>query len=413
MSELQSHWILPGAPLWDEVLAQTQYDFYHLPGYLHLCALQEGGQPSAFYVQEGQRRFFLPLIMRSIPGLGNQIGYDVTSPYGYAGPLVYSCGADDEVEEPTDIDDEAASEWDAFVTRSVLRLRTELADCGVVSAFFRLHPLLSRHTSALCVAGEVVPNGDTVYIDLGLSEEEIWKQTRSGHRSEINQSLRRGFQVSMYALDSPDELDVPLRTFSQFYSQTMQRLNAADSYRYDYAYFLALKQMLGERLFLAEVSIDAEPACSALFVETNGIVQYHLSGVGEKYVQAHPTKMMLHQVCKWARERGNRYLHLGGGLGGRADSLFTFKTGFSRTTTPFQTWRMIVNPARYASLVVEWEARTGHAASTMDTYFPAYRKVIEDKSMELNSESVNAESVPLDKMSATQVTLHEMNGSTP
>ena len=50
------------------------------------------------------------------------------------------------------------------------------------------------------------------------------------------------------------------------------------------------------------------------------------------------------------KARGNRVMHLGGGLGGAHDSLFDFKAGFSKDRQPFRTWRVVVDPVRYAEL---------------------------------------------------------------
>ncbi len=61
---------------------------------------------------------------------------------------------------------------------------------------------------------------------------------------------------------------------------------------------------------------------------------------------------MLHYVRFWAKERGNKVLHLGGGLGGRSqDSLYHFKSGFSKQTNNYSTFRLIVNQEKYDRLL--------------------------------------------------------------
>ena len=59
-------------------------------------------------------------------------------------------------------------------------------------------------------------------------------------------------------------------------------------------------------------------------------MQYHLSGMSEAFARERPTKLMLDHVRQWARARGNRWLHLGGGVGSAQDNLFKFKAGFSK-----------------------------------------------------------------------------------
>jgi len=71
-------------------------------------------------------------------------------------------------------------------------------------------------------------------------------------------------------------------------------------------------------------------------------VQYHLSATPDGEVRSGGAKVILDEVTKWARERGSRWLHLGGGLGGSEDDpLFRFKAGFSKIRLPFKVarWR--------------------------------------------------------------------------
>ena len=65
---------------------------------------------------------------------------------------------------------------------------------------------------------------------------------------------------------------------------------------------------------------------------------------------------MLDTVRLWATERGARVLHLGGGVGSKADSLFQFKAGFSDRRHLFHIWRWIVQPDIYERLCRQRDA---------------------------------------------------------
>jgi len=82
---------------------------------------------------------------------------------------------------------------------------------------------------------------------------------------------------------------------------------------------------------------------------------------------------MIHAAREWAKERGNRILHLGGGNGAQHDSLFYFKAGFSKERHPFITWRIITDEAAYDTLVGRWQACLNVRAGERNGYFPAYR----------------------------------------
>jgi hypothetical protein len=64
-------------------------------------------------------------------------------------------------------------------------------------------------------------------------------------------------------------------------------------------------------------------------------------------------------------ERGCHTLNLGGGLGAREDSLYTFKIRLSKTATTFHTFRAILWPGIYRKL--------GREVAEASNYFPSYR----------------------------------------
>ena len=329
------------APEWHAVLDATPHDFYHLPGYVALCATQERGQACAVYVTDGDRALLLPLILREVDGAA----IDATSPYGYPGPLITGDG-------------------ESFVRLALATARQVLLGAGVVTAFIRLHPLLNtqlpRHF------GLIVEHGDTVSIDLSRSKEELWSQLRQNHRRDIARAARLGFAARM------DETWENLETFKKLYRATMDRRGATAFYSFDDAYFASLREALGDRLHLCVVEGNGVVAAAGLFVVTGGIVEYHLSGSDEELLHLQPLKIMLSYVTTWAKERGCEVLHLGGGVGARDDSLLHFKLGFSPLRNPFSTLRMVLDLSTYHRLV---RARGPDLdPNDRSSFFPLYRR---------------------------------------
>jgi len=331
--------LAPDAAVWHDTLARVPHDFYHLPSYVALSAAHEGGEARAVYVEDGGCRLLLPLVIREA---GDGIR-DGTSPYGYPGSLV--------------------SGPPAFARRAWAALHERLRADRLVALFVRLHPLLDPEPPES--AGLVVEHGETVSVDLAQSPEELWRQTASGHRNEINRSRRAGHTASI------DERWERLSAFVRLYRATMQRRGAAASYLFPDAYFEGLREALGDRMRLAVVEIGGVVAAAGLFVETAGIVQYHLSATDDAFVRERPTKLLLHFVRGWAKERGNRRLHLGGGLGGRPDALFRFKAGFSHARHPFRTLRVVLDAAAYEARVRACDPALDPAR--LDGFFPLYR----------------------------------------
>jgi hypothetical protein len=334
-------------PRWKALLGEVSHDVYHLPEYLQLSAAYEGGEEhvsaKAFYMQRDTSFCLIPLLVRSLPAsLGAPPNWrDVASPYGYAAPLFRG--------NPSWIDH---------------ALTTFAEDCrsrGIVSAFLRLHPLLEV-PPVLSQYGDLVKHGETVYVDLSLSESELWSQTRGRLRSYINALQRSGFHSRFEDWSAYDK-------FVHIYRQTMARLQATDFYRFPVQYFHDLRVALGDKLHLCSVfDAHGDLACGALLTETGGIVQYHLSGSADRFLPFSPSKLMLHDVILWAKRAGHRLLHLGGGLGGQADSLLHFKAGFSPLRSEFLTYRLVFDREKYHHLCQQIEPGT-----VSNNYFPQYR----------------------------------------
>jgi CelD/BcsL family acetyltransferase involved in cellulose biosynthesis len=343
---MQGRVLEPGDPEWADIIASSPHDFYHLPAYASLCAAHEGGDAVAVVVRDGPHVLLVPLVLRRIPG---DALMDAASPYGYGGPI----GTRD-----------ASPQFRREAFGEAMRL---LDARGVVACFIRLHPLLDPDPTPR--VGAVVQHGETVSVDLTRSSEDMWRETRADHRTQIRQSLRAGTAARF------DATWDRLSSFVRLYRRTMDRVSASRSYYFDDEYFVRLRAALGERLNLGVVEIGGDVVAAALFVEEAGIVQYHLSGSDERFNRLRPNKVMLHGAREWAKARGNRVLHLGGGVGGMHDSLFEFKAGFSPQRHPFHTLRIVIRARDYQRLA----AQRGRSVDSGDHlgYFPSYRAASE------------------------------------
>lgn len=340
--------IAPGDARWRQMLQRNRHDFYHLPEYLELAGRYEEGTAVAFYAEEGDRALLIPLLIRQVPGGNGQrdLLHDLSSPYGYPCPLLSEGG-------------NVASASKLF--RAFLQYGR---DAGLVSAFIRLHPLLNFPMADLGPDVCWVREGETVSIDLTASLESLQRQTRENHRRGIRKLKKQGFQVVMDDWNRYGE-------FCDIYAQTMDRLGADSFYLFPPQYFAEFRQAMGDRLHLCTVlSPDGELAAAGIFTLTCGIIQYHLGGTSETFLKMAPSKLMFDEARRWGKSQGARWLHLGGGLGSRQDSLFLFKAGFSRGTAPFYTCRVVFDPPRYQGL-----AREMHPVESQprEGFFPAYR----------------------------------------
>jgi hypothetical protein len=349
-------------PAWEEWLAEVPRDVYHSAAYHGYSAAS--GEGDAYLVVTGDRDCGLawPYLLRQIPdgraGLPSGLT-DVTSVYGYAGPLAWGCAPGED-----------------FLEKAWLEVLDVWRSQCVVSAFTRFHPLLGNEAflSSIPWPGDggdqsapVAPLGRTISIDLTLSDEAA----RADYSSSLRRQIKNYRQAGLTTTYDPDMADLP--EFTRLYHETMDRNEADRYYFFDLEQFRQLRDALGDHLHLLVTRLGDELGAACLFTEYDGIVQEHLMAANGAMAAISPYKVLIDDARAWARERGNRVLHLGGGRGAREDSLFEFKRRFSSRRHTFYTGRWIVDREAYAGLVEEHVAESAGAGQLVSGYFPAYR----------------------------------------
>lgn len=322
---------------WKDTLATVRHDVYHLPDYVSLEASRLGGTAVAAYVEQPGVRLLVPLVRREISDSG---AFDLVSPYGYPSPT---------------------GQWEevALLRGAFSAVVQTLGDQGFVSLFVRLHPILELPDGAFDGLGTLVEHGQTVAIDVRQNEAEQWRGIRGRFRTALNRSERLGHRAFM------DDTGEHLDRFIDLYLDTMRRQNAAAEYFFSRDYLSGLWQQLRGNIHLGVVEVDGSIVCAGLFGESNGIVQYHLSGTDEQALELSPLKTLIDFGRRWATQRGADLLHLGGGVGSAQDSLLQFKAGFSDRRHLFKTWRVVLDAQQYKELSGSEPDPTG--------FFPAYR----------------------------------------
>lgn len=347
--------------LWLETLSKLRHDIYHLPEYVYLESLRNKAAAEAILIFEDDKFFFLPYLLRHCDGLfeaklATKEVFDVVSPYGYPGIVLSEAAANDR----------------EFVKLAMNQLISALRAKGVCSAFFRLHPILNQGFEKILDPEICQISGETVSINLKLSEAEIWSQTDKNQRNKINRCKRTGFTARMGSLQQY------INPFVAIYEETMDRTAAAKYYySFDYEYFLQLAKALGEKIYISLVELNDEIVCAGLYTECCGIVQSVLSGTKTEFLKQSPNSLRIDYARFWAKGRGNEVLHLGGGVGSFKDSVYNFKASFSEQSQKFLTIRLIIDEEKYRHLV-ELQAKflnTQTEELLNSNFFPAYRSL--------------------------------------
>lgn len=333
---------------WNQLLSKFEIiDFYHTFDY-HKIAKEEGEEAVLLHYSDNTSLIALPLIIRKIQ---YSPYFDATSVYGYSGPLV------------------KINSGKISSTAFKKALDSYFLEKKIISVFSRLHPFIPHQEDCLRNLGEIQAKGNIVNIDLTLSLDEQRRQYRKRYKTYINKS-RRLYSVKKGS--SKEEIEA----FIALYLDTMTRVGAKSHYFFEKEYFFALMDscQFETDLLLAIDNASGTIISGAMFIKTNGIVQYHLSGSHEGYSNLHPIKLLIDEMRIQATREKNVFFNLGGGLGTQEDTLFDFKSGFSRDFRPFKVWKYIIDHAAYKKLVRSMNDKDkGDNSEDYGSFFPGYR----------------------------------------
>ncbi len=333
---------------WAEVLRGLRHDIYHTPEYHRVPGFGREGQAFVFVHQEGEQVFVWPYLLSPTEGATGH--HDVTSVYGYAGP-VSSPGVD-------------------FSQRGWRALLDHWKMQGVVSAFTRFHPLLGNAGLMQGIAGEGLRHcGSTVSIDLTIPVADQFRVYQKVLRQQIRKSRERGLvTVEDERWEHADE-------FIRIYRDTMLRRNSRREYLIDHDWLNSFRSVLGGHARLFVTKWNDVVVAALLAMEYGPFLHAHLTGIDKEFVADSPLKVLLDDVRVWGAARGLEAFHLGGGLGGREDTLFQFKRKFASHALEFHTGSWILDASKYTELEDAHRRRLAERGIDMGAsgFFPSYR----------------------------------------
>lgn len=322
---------------WNHVLEFfPKHDFVHTFDFHRISQENGEGLPVIFAVKDECGNYIAcwPALKREIPGTDF---FDLTSVYGYAGPLV------------------ANQESSGRILDLIFNTMKSM---GVVALFSRMHPIFIDQIKEQASRG--LKLGDVIVI--AAQQQSPLVSYRSGHRYEIRKALASGMKIHVdYQSDGMSE-------FIEIYQQSMRDLDASDYYLFNIDYFRAIKEATDFKVFLIFAELNGKKIAASMFIVTNRLMQYYLSGTVDAYKKLSPSKAIIAKAHEIAIAMGVENIVLGGGVGSREDSLFKFKNGFSELRMPFYIFKKIINSHTYVELC---EAKGIDHQTT--AYFPAYR----------------------------------------
>ncbi|PFO04945.1 GNAT family N-acetyltransferase [Bacillus sp. AFS076308] len=337
---------------WHELLRETEsQDIYFTPEYFEIYERNGEGEARLFVYDNGKDFVYYPFLLRDLSNLlivketSSKYGplYDITSPYGYGGPI-------------TNVKDESNKKQ--LFNEFEESFRSYCLRKNIITEFVRFHPLIRNDQDYKDM--ESTLNRHTIYVDLSLDLDEIWANYDNKNRNRLRKAKANNYFTIVHR--PPNELE----NFMRLYYKTMDKKNAYDYYYFKKDFFENSAELLKDQLELIEVVMEDKVIMSCFFMHYGDFIHYHLLGSDEDYLNFSPNNSLIHYVVEWAKAKGKKALHLGGGYTGDTDTLYRFKKRFNKYgDLPFYIGKKIHNQEIYDELIKD--------LPVPENYFPLYR----------------------------------------
>ncbi|MFM5344962.1 GNAT family N-acetyltransferase [Aeromonas veronii] len=282
-------------------------DIYYQRAY---SALYEGTSTYfSFFYEEGCHYVKFNALKRRIRNVaGVKIDeelYDLETPYGYGGPIS-NC-----------MDEQ-------FLKNAFTKYREYCKQHHIICEFIRFHPFNNVADKSMLFDMHF-PERQVVIVDLEktiIERRDLYSKTT---RNIVNKAERNL---------SVETESVNINTFIDMYYLTMRKNAASNFFYFKEDYFKALVNLAG--VSILAVKKENNYASIGVFMCSKDLAHYHLSANNPELVKENGNYLLLDTAFEFAKEKGCRYMILGGGrTSSPDDNLFRFKSKFSPLVAPF------------------------------------------------------------------------------
>jgi len=269
---------------------------------------------------------------------------DVSSPYGYSGPL-YAENTKEEV-----------------VRNFWKKIDKWYNNNNIVSEFIRFNMQhnwkgyngeVNATLSNVC--GSIIP------------EKEQWKNFKPKVRNNIRKAQEYKLSSAIYHKNITVDA---IKQFHSIYINTMKRNKAAPHFFYELDYFINLINTNSDICALILVYKGNKAISAELLLLSDNTIHSFLGGTEADFFHTRPNDFLKYEVLNWARNNGFVNYFLGGGRED-GDSLYHYKKEFFPKDKDriFYTGRKIVDKDIYDTLVAH---NPFCKNCTLSNYFPKY-----------------------------------------
>ncbi|WP_017187491.1 GNAT family N-acetyltransferase [Alkalibacillus haloalkaliphilus] len=323
-------------------------DIYFDVNYAKVNEYLENGKALNFSVTCEYGRVSNLFILREIPvKLCGETFYDITTPYGYGGPIIEKVN----YEQKSLLLDTYEKEFAKFCYEK-----------KIVSEFVRFHPIINNANDFNKIYN-VSFNRKTLGTDLKSYDDPVMSEFSKSCRKKIRKALNKG--ISYEVIESPESIG----EFKDIYYSTMDRNNASQYYYFGEEYFDNLLLNFKKNIVLVKATYKGATISQGLYFVYGGYIHIHLSGTLSQYLELYPAYILRYAVTRWGKEKGYELIHHGGGRSSSSeDGLYEFKKRFSQNTEfDFYIGKKVWDKTNYNKICSIVNVKKNQ------DYFPAYR----------------------------------------
>lgn len=335
---------------WEKYLERfVNYDVQYMWQYLFIYEKYEKSNARLFVYEDELGLVYYPFLLRAID---YTCYYDITSQYGYGGPLIL-CDSEN-------------------INNLIHRYRKDFEkyclENNIVSEFIRFHPMLQNHVGLESYI-DLKYISNIIYVDLTKSEEDIWKNYKHSNRKCINKALRENVEVFN---------EVECKNFNSFYDiyiNTMDRNNAKNYYYFSTDFFYNASILLKNNVMYFYSVKDKKIVSTELVLYSKDYVHSFLGGTLNEYFEFRPNNILKHEIILEAKKKGVKYFILGGGYK-PDDGIYNYKKAFNPNgEKEFYVGKKVHNIEVYNNLVKKWNEKNPNRITDDTNFFPLYRRV--------------------------------------
>lgn len=347
--------IIDNQLLYVAILDKTEStNAYYTIEHLSSSLVEKSGIWCFLFKKKEEVLIVYPFIKREIVQNSENIYYDVSSGYGYNGPLFHKKNVS------TNILTEFWKEIDIWYKEN-----------KVISEFIRFD-LQNNHNQ---YSGTVVETLKNVKGNLLETFEEQWIDFKPKVRNNYRKAATHGLTFEIVIGDQISHSHI--NSFYEIYLETMKRRNASVSYYFSKEYFLGLINKNKKYYAVAFVYLGSDVISTELIIIDDKSLYAFLGGTNAHFFSMRPNDFLRVEVIKWAIQNKFEYYILGGGLKDE-DGLYKSKKAYfpNNEDVLFRTGRKILDAKTYKQfcLNIDPDYTCDENELVNEQYFPFYRK---------------------------------------